>query len=92
MSWSVGAVGKPQAVRNSILEQFSRASVCMEPEETIRQSAKDVLEKALDSMTNNFSVRVIASGSQSYKNYSKPEDGVCNSLDMKIEILHGFVE
>lgn len=74
------------------MEQFSRGAKCMEPEETIRQSAASLLEKALDSMTNNFAVKVLASGSQSYKNYSKPEEGVCNSLDIKVDILHGFVE
>lgn len=92
MSWSLGAVGKSPAIRTEISQQFNRGSKCMEPEESIRQSAAQTIDKALESISGPFVVKVLASGSQNYKNYSKPEDGVCNNLTIAIEILHNFVE
>ena len=92
MSWSVGAVGKAAALRTEISQQFTRGGKCVEPEETIRLEAGRLIDKALESITGPFVVKVQASGSQSYKNYSKPEDGICNNLSIAVEVLHNFVE
>ena len=92
MSWSVGAVGKSPAIRTEIANQFTRGSKCIEPEESIRQSAAQTIDKALESISGPFAVKVLAGGSQNYKNYSKPEDGIYNNLTITIEVLHNFVE
>lgn len=64
MSWSVGAVGKPKAVAESVEKQFA-ASTCQEPEETVRQAARAAIAAALAAQREDSAVQVIASGSQS---------------------------
>src|SRR5712664_1255504 len=92
MSWSVGAIGKAAAMRSEIAQQFVRGGKCVEPEESIRLEAGKLIDKALESITGPFVVKVQASGSQNYKNYSKPEEGICNNLSIAVEIQHNFVE
>jgi hypothetical protein len=92
MSWSVAAIGKAKAVRAEIAGQFARGGKCTEPEETIRQNAATVIDHALESTSEMFVVSVSASGSQGFKDYSKPENGVHNNLRITIEVQHGFVE
>jgi hypothetical protein len=92
MSWSVVAIGKARAVRIEIAGQFARGSKCSEPEETIRQSAAELIDRALSSTSEIFAVKVTANGSQGFKDYSKPENGVHNNLNIGIEVQHGFVE
>ena len=92
MSWSIGAIGKAAAMRTEIAQQFVRGGKCIEPEESIRLDAGKLIDKALESITGPFVVKVQASGSQGFKNYPKPEEGICNNLTISIEIQHNFVE
>lgn len=93
MSWSVGAIGKSGAVKKEISEQFNRGGKCIEPEETIRQQVASLLDDALDTIHNSFVVKVQASGSQGYKDYSAGvTGGVHNNLSISIEVQHNFVE
>lgn len=91
MSWSVGTIGKAEAVRKTIADQFSRSGACAEPEETIRQTAAALIDKALESTDPSFVVEVNASGSQSYKDWTA-KTGVSNYLSITIQPKHGFVE
>lgn len=91
MSWSVSAIGKAPAVRSSIADQFSKSSPCLEPEESLRQAAAATIDKALEAQDPNLAVKVIASGSQGFKDYTA-RTGVYNTLGITIEPLHGFVE
>jgi hypothetical protein len=93
MSWSVSAVGKPEAVALSIGAQFDAASVCGEPEETIRQQAREMIQTALCAQKSDSVVQVSANGSQS----STFIDGkwgapYTNNLEIKVQPIHGFVE
>jgi hypothetical protein len=92
MSWSVAAIGKTSAVRTSIASQFANGGKCVEPEESIRQGVAALLDKALESTSPSYAIKVVANGSQGYKNYSKPEEGVYNSLNISLEVQHGFIE
>ena len=92
MSWSVAALGKAEAVRKDIAAQFTRGSKCVEPEESIRQAAAGILDKAIGNQANVYVVKATASGSQGYVDYSSPEKGVYNSLSLNVEVMHGFVE
>lgn len=90
MSWSVGAVGKASAVRKEIAAQFQRGSKCIEPEETIRQHVKALLDASLAGQGTEVAVRVIASGSQSYTQESDPKK-TNNTATITIENLWNFV-
>jgi hypothetical protein len=50
-----------------------------------------VIDAALASQDASNVVRVAASGSQSFKNYTD-QTGVTNSLSITIEPLYGFLE
>jgi hypothetical protein len=91
MSWSVTAVGKAPAVRTAIADQFSKQSSCMEPEESVRQAAAVLLDAALAAQDSAVAVKVGASGSMSYKDWTT-KAGVSNALSLSVEVLYGFVE
>ena len=91
MSWSVAAYGRPEAVAREIEGQFTRGSVCMEPEESIRQAARATIATALKSVVGVKAVKVAASGSQGYQDW-RTKDGVYNQLTISVEPQHGFVE
>jgi hypothetical protein len=88
MSWSVAAIGKSSAVRAAIANQFANGSKCAEPEETIRQAAAAVIDKALEAQAEATAVKVSASGSQS------SSGGIVtnNSLSIMVDPMWGFVE
>lgn len=88
MSWSVSAVGKPAAVAAKLNDDFARMSPCVEPEETIRQSARSMISTALGSFRADQPVRVEASGSQNTID-NEPQ---YNQLKVSIEPIWGFVE
>ena len=92
MSWSVSAIGKAAAVKKEIADQFTKGGKCVEPEESIRQAAAQIIDQAVGSIHESYVVQVSAGGSQGYKNYSKPEDGLFNSLNIDIRVQHGFIE
>jgi hypothetical protein len=90
MSWSVSAIGKASAVASSIAKQFS-GSPCQEPEETVRQAAARTIAAAIEAQDPNCAVKVIASGSMGFKDYSD-KTGPYNNVSIVVEPLHGFVE
>jgi hypothetical protein len=81
MSWSVGAKGTVADVKATIASQFQTGAKCMEPEETIRQKAAELVALALDSQGYMPNVDVSAYGSMS-KDYST--NAVSNSLSIII--------
>ena len=93
MSWSVTAIGKSDAVATEIEKQFTTMHNCVEPEESVRQSARATIKASLAAQIPHTVIKVAASGSQSTK-YGKggAPDGVQNSLSITIEPQHGFVE
>lgn len=92
MSWSVGGIGKAQAVATSIEAQFAQ-SKCSDPEESVRQAARAAIAAALVAQNVGTVVKVTASGSQStrYDLAGKPA-GFTNQLSIVIEPQWGFVE
>lgn len=87
MSWSVSAVGKAPAVAISIEKQFANQPVCMEPEETVRQSIRVALSASLAGQRPNVALKVTASGSMSTDN-----GPVHNSFNVAVEPIYGFIE
>lgn len=90
MSWSVSAVGKAPAVRASIADQFARGT-CIEPEESVKKRVAEAIDKALEAQDPATVVKVVASGSQSFKDYHT-KTGVANYCSVVIEPIGGFVE
>lgn len=64
MSWSVGGKGKASEVKEGIAKQFASGSKCIEPEETIRQEAAKLIDKALGAEDPDVTVDLAAYGSQ----------------------------
>lgn len=87
MSWSFYGMGKPHAVAAKMKTELER-NACVEPEEGFRQRAGALIIDALSAFPPTVVVTVQAGGSQS----AKAEDGVANTLNLKIEPIYGFVE
>lgn len=87
MSWSISATGMPEAVAAAIADQASKFK-CPEPEQTILQSAVEIIAVACKSMPKDQAVAASASGAQTCKDAG---NGECNQLAMSIEPLWGFV-
>lgn len=92
MSWSVGAVGKPSAVRGAIAKQFTNGGKCSEPEESIRQAAAAIIDKALEAQGDKVALNVSASGSQNSDYSTAPPTVTSNNLKISIDVIYGFVE
>jgi hypothetical protein len=90
MSWSVAAIGKAEAVRKSIAEQFSHF-VCTEPEETVKKAAAAMIDTSLAAQDPTVAVKVLASGSQSY-GVGNTKWSVSNQVTIQVDPQHGFVE
>ena len=94
MSWSMSAIGKPEAVFESIRKQFNQAQ-CDEPEEGVRVAAFVAIEAALAAQRPDCVVKVVASGgmAQTYDQITqKWGPPITNNLAVSIEVLYGFVE
>lgn len=67
MSWSVSASGRSDEVAKTVEEQFEsmKASPCPEPEESLKQQARQLLAAGLAAQNPARSVSVSAFGSQS---------------------------
>lgn len=89
MSWSVSAIGKPEAAARSIEDQFA-SSKCAEPEETVRQSARATIAASLAAQRPDLVVHVTASGhmSNTYNEETKKfGPPVTNSLEIRVNPL-----
>lgn len=87
MSWSLNAVGRPEAVKAKIAADASQ-NKCSEPEESIKQSAVAAICLAVGSYAPDTVVTVRASGSQ----YVDRSVVKYNQLSVSIEPVHGFTE
>jgi hypothetical protein len=83
MSWSVSAIGKPEAVAKKLAEDFANITYCGPEELAIKDAIADCVAKALASTVPNTAVEVHASGSQS---------GGLQSVRLDIQPKYGFVE
>lgn len=93
MSWSVNAVGRPQAVAAKIKKDLA-AITCSEPEETIKNAISSVIATAVEAYPESYAVSVSASGSQG-PGYDPDKTGApmgqVNNLHVNISPLYGFV-
>jgi hypothetical protein len=89
MSWSVSAMGKAPAVRTEIARQFTAQSKCMEPEEGVRQAARQLLDVSLAAQDAASIVKVSASGSQWTDNGRQI---IRNTANVAIENMGAFLE
>lgn len=94
MSWSTQAMGKAPAAAAHIEQEFSVMGKCVEPEESIKQKARELIAASLAGCHESKFVQVSASGSQSteYDRTGKPTERISNSLSIKIEVPYGHVE
>jgi hypothetical protein len=87
MSWCVEAHGKPVPLAAKIKGDID-AVRCMEPEETIKSKARDIISTALAAYPDAMAVHVKASGSQ-----NPLSDGIAvNTLLIEIQPLYNFIE
>lgn len=91
MSWGVSAFGRAAAVRTSIVSQFENGGKCSEPEESVRQAAKVLIDASLASQDPTSVVSVTANGHQSYKDWNA-KTGLTNNLSISIAPQAGFLE
>ena len=90
MSWSVSAVGKPQAVAAKLAKDLSSIK-CVEPEETIKNAVAQILGTALAAFPPGMAVTITASGSQYVPDSTKPGEAQ-NQLKVDLQPLYGFCE
>jgi len=97
MSWSFNAIGKPAAVAKKARADLEKI-LCAEPEQSVKAGVISMIEAACGGMPEDSAIRIEASGSQSpaYRisggSYHEIKGSVMNSLTLKIEPIHGFVE
>lgn len=63
MSWSVHAKGKPADVAKNVADNIAQQN-CVEPEQTIKAKAGDIIAFALAAFPDAAAVKVEASGHQ----------------------------
>ncbi len=81
MSWSVSAIGKPEAVAKKLAEDFSKITYLGPEEAAVKDAIAEVVAKAL--ATTVGAVEVSASGSLS---------GGMQSASLRIDPKYGFIE
>ena len=85
MSWSVSSAGDSAEVAKQIEDQFTHYSPMSEPEESIKESARLLIAKALAGNIPSRNVSVSAFGSQGVKYGSDgAPDEVYNSISITI--------
>lgn len=87
MSWSVQAVGKPEAVVKKLATEFEKITYLAGVEAELKDAVDKLVAVAVSAYTGSYAVRVTASGSAS--NY---KEGVTQSLNLLIEPIYGFIE
>jgi hypothetical protein len=85
MSWSVSAIGKPAAVASKVAADLSSYK-CVEPEETIKQTAGQALIAAINAQDPDSVIQVTASGQ------SGTAPKLNNTLNVSITPIYGFIE
>jgi hypothetical protein len=86
MSWSVSATAvKSDVAAKAIESQFASYTPCPEPEESIKQAARDLIAQALAGNVPSREVSVSAWGSQTTSSGGKgAPDVVSNTLSITI--------
>lgn len=89
MSWSFIGMGKPDALAVKAAADMSRIK-CVEPEETIKAKAIEIIEVALAAYPKTIAVDISAGGSQ----WTNGIDSsiATNTFTLMIKPVHGFVE
>lgn len=90
MSWQVSAIGRPAAVLTAVAQNIATMR-CLEPEQTIKTLAGDLIEKALAAYPEGAAVEVTASGSQSNVGQAGEAGKAVNSLTITIKPLWNFL-
>jgi hypothetical protein len=94
MSWSVGAVGKPRAVKVALAAQFRSAKESTKHiphEHASVGQIEGVVNGQLDflaALKNPIAVQVSANGSA----YTSSDGTGNTNVEMKVQPIHGFIE
>lgn len=88
MSWTFDGVGRAPKVAAHMRETLSKYR-CKEPEESIKNAAVDLVEKALSGFASDRAVMVRANGHQDEASGGEVK---CNTLNLTIQPLYGFIE
>ena len=89
MSWSVSAVGKPEAVAAKLDRDFANITYLGKEEAALKDIAAVLVGKALAANTRkDLVMQVTAAGSGS----THPADGSQQSVNVSIGQIYGFVE
>jgi len=93
MSWSFTVIGRVRAVASDVANKITNdeVSVIAEPERQLRRDVGDLIAKTLAPYPENVAVHVEASGSQWTPDLKAPAEAI-NQINLKIEVLYGFVE
>ena len=93
MSWSFTSVGKVNAVAADVVNKIANDEihVIAEPEKQLRRDIGDLIAKTLAPYPKNVAVRIEASGAQWTPDPNIPAEAI-NQINLKIEILYGFIE
>lgn len=87
MSWSVYAMGKPEAVVKKIEAEFDNITYLQGPEKELKELAKELLVKATKAYSGNAVVNITSSG-----HASETIDSKSQTLNISITPMYGFVE
>lgn len=93
MAWSVSAIGKSSAVKAQLSKELDSITThCSEPGKTVVVAAKAMIAAACDAQIPDTAVKVSAWGIQSIVGKLGAPDSISNELEIKVEVLRGFVE
>ena len=96
MSWSVGAIGKPEAVAKKLAAEFDNIKHLEGPEDLLKMRVADLVAVALAAYTGpehskmheqKYAVQVTASGSGMAHGDHKTQ-----TLSLEIKAVYGFCE
>lgn len=87
MSWSFSGIGLPGPLAAKARVDMTKCR-CIEPEQTIKAMALNIIEHSLLAMPADYPVKIIANGSQG----SPVEGQFVNNFTLTIEPIYGFVK
>ncbi len=93
MSWSVTAIGKPEAVRQKLTEEFEKVKHLKGIEDILKMRVADLVDVALrDYSGKQHAVQVIASGSASSYAAGTVDESKTQNLSLEIKQVYGFCD
>jgi hypothetical protein len=87
MSWSVSACGPASKIAEQLEQQFERVNMNDAGEQETVQHARKLISQALGTMDPERPIRVMASGSMGFKEWTS-KSSPYQSVDLKIEPIH----